>query len=82
MQMSMTNLKSTIIRRIAVAALAVGIIGSLAAFNLAKAAPAALPTPAPAAAALDDNSVAALLTLDRAMETHDARDTPAVVNGT
>ena len=78
----MDNLKSTITRRIAVAVLAVAVIGSLAAFNLAKAAPGALPTPAPAAAALDDNSVAALLTLDRAMETLAARVTPAVVNVT
>src|ERR1700691_5369990 len=35
-----------------------------------------------AAAALDDNSVGALLTLDRAMETLAARVTPAVVNVT
>src|SRR5207248_7409460 len=38
--------------------------------------------PAPAAAPLDDNSVSALLALDRAMETVAARVTPAIVNVT
>src|SRR5215467_4865971 len=37
---------------------------------------------APAAAALDDNSVNALLSVDQAMETLAARVTPAVVNVT
>jgi len=52
----------------------------VATFNFTKTAKAAVA--APAAAALDDNSVAALLTLDRAMETLAARVTPAVVNVT
>jgi serine protease Do len=39
-------------------------------------------TPAPAAAPLDDNSVSALLSLDRAMEALAARVTPAIVNVT
>jgi serine protease Do len=74
--------KSALTRHLAVAVIAVVAIGSLAAFNLAKAAPSALAAPAPAAAALDDNSVAALLSLDHAMETLAARVTPAVVNVT
>jgi len=41
---------------------------------------AAAPLPAPAAPALSDNSVSALLALDQAMETLAARVTPAVVN--
>ncbi len=72
--------KSAITRRLLVAVMAVAVVGSLATFNFAKSATAA--APAPAAAALDDNSVAALLTLDRAMETLAARVTPAVVNVT
>ena len=82
MKMWIQKLKSTAARRIAVAVLAVAVIGSLAAFNLAKAAPSSFTPPAPAAAALDDNSVGALLSLDHAMETLAARVTPAVVNVT
>ncbi|MDP9161717.1 MAG: Do family serine endopeptidase [Acidobacteriota bacterium] len=41
---------------------------------------AAMVSPAPAAAALDDNSVGTLLALDKAMETLAARVTPAIVN--
>jgi serine protease Do len=52
----------------------------VATFNFTKSATAA--AAAPAAAPLDDNSVGALLTLDRAMETLAARVTPAVVNVT
>ncbi len=72
--------KSAVARRLGVAVLAIAVMGSLATFTLTKSVTAA--TPAPAAAALDDNSVAALLTLDRAMETLAARVTPAVVNVT
>jgi serine protease Do len=63
-----------------VALIAVVAVGTVATFNFAKSATAAVA--APAAAALDDNSVGALLTLDRAMETLAARVTPAVVNVT
>jgi serine protease Do len=63
-----------------VALIAVVAVGSIATLNFAKSATAAVA--APAAAALDDNSVGALLTLDRAMETLAARVTPAVVNVT
>ncbi len=73
--------KAATTRRLLVAVLAIGAVGSVATFNFAKSAKAAA-APAPAAAALDDNSVAALLTLDRAMETLAARVTPAVVNVT
>jgi serine protease Do len=63
-----------------VAVVAVLCVGSLASYEFAHAAKAA--AVAPAAAPLDDNSVAALLTLDQAMETLAARVTPAVVNVT
>src|ERR1700687_2859689 len=72
--------KAIVTRRLAVALIAVLAVGSIATFNFAKSATAAVA--APAAAALDDNSVGALLTLDRAMETLAARVTPAVVNVT
>ena len=67
-------------RRFAVAVLAIAVIGGMATFSFTKSAKAA--TPAPAASALDDNSVGALLSLDHAMETLAARVTPAVVNVT
>jgi len=73
--------KAAATRRLTVALLAIVAVGSVATFNFAKSAKAAA-APAPAAAPLDDNSVAALLTLDRAMETLAARVTPAVVNVT
>ena len=72
--------KAVVTRRLVVALIAVVAVGSGATFNFTKSAKAA--APAPAAAPLDDNSVAALLTLDRAMETLAARVTPAVVNVT
>jgi serine protease Do len=70
--------KAVVTRRLVVALIAVMAVGSVATFNFTKSAKAA----APAAAPLDDNSVGALLTLDRAMETLAARVTPAVVNVT
>ena len=73
--------KTATTRRLAAALLAVVVVGSVATLNFAKSAHAAA-APAPAAPALDDNSVSALLTLDRAMETLAARVTPAVVNVT
>ncbi len=72
--------KAGLTRRLLVALVAVVAVGSVATFNFTKSATAA--TAAPAAAPLDDNSVGALLTLDRAMETLAARVTPAVVNVT
>jgi serine protease Do len=76
----MERSKAVVTRHLAVALIAVVAVGSIATFNFAKSATAAVA--APAAAALDDNSVGALLTLDRAMETLAARVTPAVVNVT
>src|SRR5271154_1302994 len=73
--------KAVVTRRLLAALFAVAVVGSVATFNFTKSATAAA-APAPAAAPLDDNSVGALLTLDRAMETLAARVTPAVVNVT
>src|SRR5260221_12349442 len=67
--------KEIVTRRVAVALIAVAAVGAVATVNFSKSATAAVP--APAAAALDDNSVRTLLTLDRAMETLAARVTPA-----
>jgi serine protease Do len=72
--------KAIVTKRLAVALLAVLAVGTVATLNFTKSAKAA--EAAPAAPALDDNSVGALLTLDRAMETLAARVTPAVVNVT
>jgi serine protease Do len=72
--------RAVVTRRLVVALIAVVAVGSVATFNFTKSATAA--AAAPAAAPLDDNSVGALLTLDRAMETLAARVTPAVVNVT
>ena len=72
--------KAVVTRRLVVALIAIVAVGSVATFNFTKSATAAVATPA--AAPLDDNSVGALLTLDRAMETLAARVTPAVVNVT
>jgi serine protease Do len=80
MKMWIERSKAAITRRLAVALIAAVAVGSVATLNFTKSATAA--TAAPAAAALDDNSVGALLTLDQAMETLAARVTPAVVNVT
>jgi serine protease Do len=74
--------KSIITKRVAAPLIALALIGSVATFEIAKPlrATAAAPAPAPSAPALDDNSVAALLSLDHAMETVAARVTPAIVN--
>jgi serine protease Do len=76
----MQSWKTNLTRRLLVAVVAVATVASLASYEFAHA--AKTPVATPAAAALDDNSVAALLTLDRAMETLAARVTPAVVNVT
>jgi serine protease Do len=76
----MNSWKTILTRRLLVAVVAVLTVGSLAAYEFAK--PAKAAAAAPAAAPLDDNSVAALLSLDHAMETLAARVTPAVVNVT
>ncbi|MGH9512048.1 MAG: Do family serine endopeptidase [Terriglobales bacterium] len=67
--------------RLIVPVLALAAIVSLSAFAALRPTPVrAAALPAPAAAPLDDNSVAPLLALDRAMETVAARVTPAIVN--
>jgi serine protease Do len=80
MKMWMERCKAVVTRRLAVALIAVVAVGAVVTLNFTKSATAAVA--APAAAPLDDNSVGALLTLDRAMETLAARVTPAVVNVT
>lgn len=79
---SFHQFKAKLTRRFAVAAIAVGSIVSLSAYEIVKPARAAAAAPAPAAAPLDDSSVSALLALDHAMETVAARVTPAIVNVT
>jgi serine protease Do len=76
-----TNWKKTI-TRVAVSAVAIAALAAVVTYETAKpmSARASVAAPAPAAAALDDNSVAALLSLDHAMETLAARVTPAIVN--
>jgi len=76
----MTSWKTILTRRLLVAVVAILTVAGVATYEFAK--PARAAVAAPAAAPLDDNSVAALLTLDRAMETLAARVTPAVVNVT
>jgi serine protease Do len=76
----MQNWKTKLTRRFLAAVVAVVTVATFATYEFTNSARAAVA--APAAAALDDNSVAALLTLDHAMETLAARVTPAVVNVT
>src|ERR1700683_1319602 len=78
---AITNWKKTI-TRMAISAVAIAALAAVVTYETAKpmSARAAVAAPAPAAAALDDNSVAALLSLDHAMETLAARVTPAIVN--
>src|SRR5580658_1168737 len=68
--------KAALNRRFLVPLAAVAMILSLTAYEFDK------PASAAAAAPLDDNSVSALLSLDRAMEALAARVTPAIVNVT
>jgi serine protease Do len=69
-------------RRFVVPVIAILTAVSLGTYELAKPISAAMAAPTPAATALDDNSVGALLSLDRAMEALAARVTPAIVNVT
>jgi len=80
MKQWMERSKAGATRRLAVVLFAVFVVGTVMRLDLAK--PAKAAASAPAVAPLDDNSVGALLTLDRAMETLAARVTPAVVNVT
>ncbi|MGA9306026.1 MAG: Do family serine endopeptidase [Candidatus Sulfotelmatobacter sp.] len=78
----MSTWKTILTRPLLVAVVAMLTVASLATYEFASAKPARASVAAPAAAPLDDNSVAAILSLDHAMETLAARVTPAVVNVT
>ena len=69
-------------RRVIVPVVAAVMTVSVASYEFAKPASAAVAEPAPAAAPLDGSSVEALLSLDQAMEALAARVTPAIVNVT
>jgi len=76
---ALTNLKIHFSRWAGISVLAIASLGSVVAYESLK------PTSAsaaitPAAAPISDNSVDALLSLDKAMETLAARVTPAIVN--
>ena len=81
-ELRFAQLRKRATRRFLVPMVAIGATVSLATYEFAKPANAAAPAPAAASAALDDNSVSALLALDHAMETVAARVTPAIVNVT
>jgi serine protease Do len=74
--------KSARFRRSFAAAAVLATALSVGGYEVLKPTAAIAASAAPAAAPLDENSVSALLTLDRAMETLAARVTPAVVNVT
>jgi serine protease Do len=82
--MNVEKVKSLLKRRVVIPAIVAGAALSLGAYEVMRPASAvmAAPSPAPAAAPLDDRSVGALLSLDDAMEALAARVTPAVVNVT
>src|SRR5262249_46039879 len=69
-------------RAMAAAVTALAVVLSMGSYVVLKPAAASASSAAPAAAPLDENSVSALLSLDRAMETLAAHVTPAVVNVT
>jgi serine protease Do len=72
--------RSKITRRLLVPVAAAALAVSIGTYEFAKPTRAVAAAPAPAAVALDDNSVNALLSLDKAMEALASRVTPAVVN--
>jgi len=74
--------KQSLKGRTLAAVLMLGLATSFGGYEFFKPAPASAASIAPAAAALDDNSVSALTALDHAMETLAAHVTPAVVNVT
>jgi serine protease Do len=78
------NWKSALSRRTLASILALGMVASFGAYEIYKPADAsaAVASPAPAAAALPEDNVSALLALDKAMETLAGHVTPAVVNVT
>jgi len=80
--MQVANLKSRVSRHLIGSAVALAMMISFGAYELAKPGSASAATPAPAAGPLDDSTVNPLLSLDQAMETLAARVTPATVNVT
>jgi serine protease Do len=74
------TLKKFLGRRVIAPVLAVGMVGSLAAYQVTKPVAAKAASAVSTTAPLDDDSMGALLALDRAMETLAARVTPAIVN--
>jgi serine protease Do len=76
----MKSWKQVLRRWFIVPVVAVGIVLGLAAYESTNSARAATTAPASSVQPLDDNSVGALLSLDKAMETLAARVTPAIVN--
>src|ERR1700675_54404 len=72
--------KTIVGRNIAAPLIAIAALASLVTYESVKPMGAPAAVAAPAAAPLDDDSVGALLSLDRAMETLAARVTPAIVN--
>ncbi|HEY6767479.1 MAG TPA: Do family serine endopeptidase [Candidatus Sulfotelmatobacter sp.] len=76
------NHRSAINKRFLLGTAALAMILSLAAYEFGNPSKAAAAAPSAPSAALDDNSVDALLSLDRAMEALAARVTPATVNVT
>jgi len=67
-------------RTLAVPVIALALVLSVATFEAAKPTVARAAVPEPTQTPLDDNSIGALLSLDKAMETLAARVTPAIVN--
>jgi len=74
------TLTKSIGRRIIAPMLAIGMVGSLVAYESYKPVVAKAAATEPTTAPLDDASIGALLALDHAMETLAARVTPAIVN--
>ena len=75
-----TPLKKFLGRRVIAPVLAISMVGSLAAYQVTKPVAAKAASAVSTTAPLDDDSMGALLALDRAMETLAARVTPAIVN--
>src|SRR6202030_3475358 len=79
MKASITTKWKTTLGRVAMSFVAIAALTFLVTYETAKPLAARAATAAPAAAALDDNSVGALLSLDHAMETLAARVPPPIV---
>jgi serine protease Do len=82
MKNQIQKLKPFFKSKVLAATLMLALTASFGSYELMKPAAASAASVAPAAAALDDNSVSAITALDHAMETLAAHVTPAVVNVT